>query len=171
MEIIEKLKQMVDADPGVVGDDFHEKLAQKLEKTLVSKGISLEQAQSVLAIDFNDSSGSGEALSEDFTGQVDEMERHISLNKEYEITSRLGGLAGSAHRFVKKMVVALKLKTDIQVHQQARFNMAVFVYSHINIACLDLLQKRMKDMENKNAVAIEELKAEMARIKEKIDAR
>lgn len=169
---LEKIKLLIDADPAVVGDDFYENLAKKLEKALASQGASLEQAHGgALAIDLHDGSGSGKALSDDFTGQVDDMERHISLNKEYEIRSRLGGLAGAVHKLVKKVVVALKLKTDVQVHQQARFNMAVFVYSHINMACLDLLQERINDLENRHTATIEELKAEIARIKEKIDDR
>lgn len=167
----EKIKRLINADPDVVGSDFHAKLAQKLEKALASQGISLQQAQSAIALDpRSNDPGSQGAISDDFASLADEMERHISLNAEYEVTSRLGGVAGAVHKFVKKVVMALKLKTDVQVHQQAQFNMAVFVHSQISIACLDLLQKKLICIENKHAAAIEELKTEMARLKEKTDA-
>ena len=141
-----RLKKIVDIDPSIAGDEFYQQLAERL----TSVGASLEQDGGLALSELDDE---GLALMSDsaFAKITSEMEENIRVSEETNPTSHRSGAVGSFHRFVKKIVIYLKLASDEQVIQQAHFNRAAF-------AALQLAKVREKRLEAKMDQLRDEIK-------------
>ncbi|VAX14798.1 hypothetical protein MNBD_NITROSPINAE04-2410 [hydrothermal vent metagenome] len=171
----DKLKGIVEADPGVVGEDFCDRLYIRLKEAGALEKSGLENFGE-LTVGYSDNRKlRTETFLETYTQQIKELEEHIRLDADYVIPSHRKGLMGAIDRFIKKTVTKIKLRADLQVIQQERFNQATLVSLQLTAAHLDFLKGMMEEMQNdrktERDTQIALLKEEIASLKERIDER
>ncbi len=180
MIILDELKNIVEADPKVVGDDFHKRLLDRLRAAISQTGMDHEEIER-LDIGFSEKWRLMEgSFFDTYEPQFKEMEEHLCLSSDYRIPSHRKGLAGAFSKFIKWLTLKIKLKSDVQVSQQAKFNLAALVSLQITSNHLDFLKEVaermmeiMKAMDEKSVQKeeIDELKKEIAKLKERLDGR
>ena len=167
MKTSEHIRETVDIEGGALDTDFHNKLAKRLDTALKKAGMDSESMTR-----FSDELSfkglnSGERFSDTYTSLAQELEKHICLSSDYEIDSHRKGVIGAVIKFLKSVVMKIKLKTDVQVSQQAKFNSAAFVAIVIMISQLDVGQKQIE--ENNRQIA--SLREELAICLKRLDGR
>ena len=169
MRTLNQVKKDVEADPGVVGDDFHQRLLETLEEAVARSGLAPEDIARLSGADEEGEGFVEMVFSDSFEPQIKEMAEHLRLSDEYPIPSHRKGLIGAFNRFVKRAALWLKLRTDVQVSQQARFNLATMVLVKMTGAHLDLLKDTMERQGREARKRIEDLEASVNELREKID--
>jgi len=178
MTSLEKIKKQVEADPAATGDDFHERLLDRLEKAIKEAKIDPAELKK-LSEEFSEKRRIADtSFSDTFEPQFNIMEEHVCLSDEYPIPTHRTGLIGAGARLVKWVALKIKLRTDVQVSQQAKFNLATLVLLRMASAHLDFVKDVMEDLVERSEkdkaardTEIRELKEEIARLRERLDGR
>lgn len=179
MITLEKIKKLVDADMAVAGEDFHQRIYERLRSAMEKSGLGEDEARRLEAGPMTKRSILGdESFTDIFEPQIKELEDHLCLSDEYPIPSHRTGLAGFFNRLVKWTALKIKLKTDIQVSQQAKFNLAALVLARLTAVHMDLVKNVLEEVLEKTErektereKEIAELSEEIARLKERLDGR
>ncbi|MGK7344606.1 MAG: hypothetical protein ACNS63_02200 [Candidatus Nitrospinota bacterium M3_3B_026] len=170
MTTLEKIKKMIEADKAVVGKDFHQRIYESLKTAMDRAGVTPEEAD---ALDSR-SAERRKIMTTPFSGlvepQLDELEKNLCLSADYEIPSHRKGLLGAFNRLVKKAVLKIKLRADVQVSQQARFNLAVLVLARMTAVHVDLLAAALeREIEKRETLEkdVAGLEEEISRLRER----
>lgn len=178
MDTAELIGRDVRADAAVVGDDFLERLSRRLDGALAASGKRLPDFAPEDSWEDMGSPLSSDPFIVQYDGLLEDMEAHLCLSDDYPIPSHRLGVTGAFARLVKRAVLFLKLRADVQVSQQARFNLASFVGTQLSAAQLELIagalrafraEYRKRSAEQDALIA--SLKQEVAELRGKIDGR
>ena len=160
-----EMKTIVSADLSVTGEDFHERLRALLTQAAGQRGLSLERLRGELASHSHDVT-SLTASADAFAALVERMERTVSLGEEFEPSSGRKGWLGRLHKFVKRVIIRIKQKTDAQVEQQGDFNQAVYILVQVMAGQLDTVRQALEETRARQrelGAAIEELRERLLR--------
>lgn len=171
----DELREIVEADPDVVGEDFCDRLYMRLKEAGALEKPGLENFGELTVGRPDNRILRTETFLETYAQQIKELKENIRLDTDYAIASNRGGLMGAIDRFIKKTVTKIKLRADLQVVQQERFNQATLVSLQLTAAHLDFLKGMIEEIQNdrktERDTQIALLKEEIVRLKERTGER
>lgn len=168
---LERLKKAIPANEALLGADFHQRFTQRLNDALQASGLDPEELQKSLDV-YDDGGGPLPPLPESYYQKLEEMADELCLHSHYEIPSHRGGLIGGLMAKIKWVFLQIKLRTDVQVSQQAKFNIAALLNLEILAAqnehlcaSLDWLTEEMQRRDAERAEEIATLRDELKNIR------
>ncbi len=178
MVTLTEIEAIIEADPGSTGADFHKRLLKRLNQALENTGMDPDEIDR-MNLEFSSKKRLMDGtFSDTYEPQIEEMEDHLCLSVDYKIPSHRSGFLGALNRFVKRLVMMIKLKADVQVSQQAKFNLASLVSFQLTRSHLDFITSFLEGVNERvdrekadQAEKMAALKKEIAELKERLDER
>jgi len=165
------IKKAIPENESLLGANFHQKFAQKLNDAIAASGIDPAEVQKSLDL-YDEGGGPLPPLPESYYQKLEEMADELCLHSQYEIPSHRGGFVGSALAKIKWLLLQVKLRTDVQVSQQAKFNIAALLNLEILAAqnehlcaSLDWLTEELTRRDTERAEEIAALREQIKKLR------
>ena len=170
MITLDRIKKAIPDNPVLLEPDFHQTFVRKLNDALHKAGLD-ETAlkRSAHAMETGDALSSMTQLHESYYDKLEEMADEICVHSHYEIPSHRGGFVGKILQAIKWVTLQIKLRTDVQVSQQAKFNIASLLNLEILASHNEQLSATLDFLYEKMARRDKERMSEIAALRDEID--